>query len=138
MFITMTYAVNVIPVGDAMQASKNFLAERVGAVKANQMELVLVSTEYSTDGTPVTYRFSVGDKGFIITSATDLANPILAYSLENNFKNGTGADLYVERYANDLSFLLANPSAALTKRNTWNHYLTSDFKPYAVKGNPCV
>ena len=57
MFITMTYAVNVIPVGDAIQASKNFLSERVGAVKASQMELVLESTEYSADGTPVTYRF---------------------------------------------------------------------------------
>jgi len=138
MFITMTYAVNVIPVGDAMQASKNFLTERVGAAKANQMELALVSTEYSTDGTPVTYRFSVGEKGFIIASATDLANPILAYSLESNFQKGTGADLYVERYANDLSFLLTNPSAALAKRNTWNHYLTSDFKPYSAKGDPCV
>lgn len=139
MFITMTYAVNVIPVGDAMQASKNFLSERVGAVKASQMELVLESTEYSADGTPVTYRFSVGDKGFIIVSATDLANPILAFSLESNFKKGTGADLYTENYAKEIAYLLENPSAALKVRNSWNHYLASDFTPYnAPKGNPCV
>ena len=139
MFITMTYAVNVIPVGDAMQASKNFLSERVGALKANQMELVLVNTEYSSEGTPVTYRFSVGDKGFIIVSATDLANPILAFSLEGNFKEGTGADIYAERYAKEMAYLMENPSAALDVRNSWNHYLATDFTPYyATKGNPCV
>ena len=138
MFITMTYAVNVIPVGDAMQASKNFLSERVGAVKANQLDLVLVNTEYSEDGTPVTYRFNIGDKGFIITSATDLANPILAFSLESNFQEGTGADIYTERYAKEMAYLMNNPSAALDVRNSWNHYLAADFQPYAPKGNPSV
>ena len=138
MFITMSYAVNVIPVEDAMRASKNFLAERVGATKAGQMELVLVNTEYSSEGTPVTYRFRVGDKGFMIVSATDLANPVLAYSLESNFKEGTGADIYTERYAKQLSYLMSNPSAALSTRNDWSHYLASDFQPYSPKGNPCV
>jgi hypothetical protein len=139
MFITMTYAVNVIPVGDAMQASKNFLSERVGAMKASQMELVLTNTEYSMEGTPVTYRFSVGDKGFIIVSATDLANPILAFSLESDFQEGTGADIYTKRYAKEMAYLMENPSAALNVRNSWNHYLATDFTPYnASKGNPCV
>ena len=94
MFLTMSYAVNVIPVEDAMRASRNFLAERVGATKAGQMELVLANTEYSTEGVPVTYRFNVGEKGFIIVSATELTSPVLAYSLESNFQAGTGADLY--------------------------------------------
>lgn len=140
MFITMSYAVNVIPVEDAMKASKNFLAERVGAAKAGQMELVLVNTEYSAEGTPVTYRFSVGNKGFIIVSATDLANPILAFSLESNFQTGTGADIYVENYAKDLALLQQYPSSAISMRNSWDHYLASDFTPfYASKSNDsCV
>ncbi len=138
MFITLTYAANVVPVHEAMQASKNFLTERVGAAKASQLDLTLVSTEYSAEGTPVTYRFSVGDKGYMIVSATDLASPVLAYSLESNFKEGTGADLYVERYAKQLEFLNNNPAAALSTSKDWNHYLASDFKPYSTKGNPCV
>ena len=138
MFVILTHAVNVIPVGDAMQASKNFLAERVGAVKANQMELTLVSTEYSAEGTPLTYRFNIGDKGFIIVSATDLATPVLAYSLESNFQKGTGADIYMENYAKQVDFLMANPSAAQATGNAWSHYLASNFQPYAAKGAPCV
>ena len=139
MFITLSYAVNVVPVGDAMQASRNFLIERVGATKANQMDLKLEKTEYSAEGIPVTYRFSVGEKGFIIVSATELTNPVLAYSLESNFKEGIGADIYTERYAEQISYLLQNPEASLVKSNSWNHYLASDFVPYsAAKGNPCV
>ena len=129
MFITMSYAVNVIPVEDAMKASKNFLAERVGATKANQMELVLVNTQYSEEGAPVTYRFSVGDKGFIVVSATDLANPVLAFSLESNFEEGTAADLYMEKYSKDLSYLMSHPSTALNNRIPWDRYLSSDFVP---------
>ena len=138
MFVAMSYAVNVVPVEDAMRASKNFLSERVGATKAGQLELVLVNTEYSSEGVPVTYRFSVGDHGFIVVSATDLANPVLAYSLESNFQEGTGADIYMENYKRELSYLIDNPSAALNIRNSWDHYLAADFKPFSTKGNPCM
>lgn len=137
MFITLTYAVNVIPVEDAMRASKNFLSECVGA-KAGQLDLTLASTEYSSEGIPVAYRFNVGEKGFIIVSATDLASPVLAYSLESNFTEGTGADLYMENYNKQLSFLINNPQAARADRNGWSHYLASNFTPNAPKGDPCV
>ena len=132
MFITLSYAANVVPVGDAMQASRNFLIERVGAVRANQLQLTLVNTEYSADGTPVTYRFSVGEKGFIIVSATELASPVLAFSLESNYTDGTGADLYMENYKDQLSFLMENPEAALASSKSWNHYLAADFVPYST------
>lgn len=137
MFITMSYAVSVIPVEDALKASRNFLVECMGD-KANQITLVLENTEYSADGIPATYRFKVGDKGFIIVSASELANPILAFSFESNFKTGTGADIYNEQYKNDISGLQKNPSSALKIRNTWNHYLAENFTPMITRGNPSV
>lgn len=139
MFVMLSYAASVIPVEDAMRASKNFLSERVGAAKAGQMELVLAHTEYSPEGTPVTYRFNIGEKGFIIVSATDLAAPVLAYSLESNYKEGTSVDVINNHYTNSLSYLIKHPEeATISARNSWNHYLTSEFKPLAVKGSPCV
>lgn len=138
MFVMLSYAANVVPVEDAMRASKNFLSERVGATKAGQFDLVLEHTEYSPDGVPVTYRFRVGDKGFIIVSATDLATPVLAYSLESNYKEGSGADVYNEQYTKELSYMISHPTTAVPVRNVWDHYLAADFKPYEVKGNPCV
>lgn len=138
MFVMLGFATGVIPVEDAMKASKNFLVERVGFTKASQMDIVLVNTEYSEEGIPVTYRFQVGDKGFMIVSATELANPVLAYSLESNFEKGTGADLYNEQYKRDLSSLVRNPEGALTIRNSWDRYLAADFQPMVSRSNPCV
>ncbi len=138
MFFAMSYATNVIPVEDAMKASKNFLTERVGQTKANQLEIVLVNTEYSEEGIPVTYRFQIGNKGFMIVSATELANPVLAFSLESNFKEGFGADLYTEQYKRELSALTTNPEYALKVRNSWEHYLSTNFEPAVKRGNPCV
>lgn len=137
MFITLSYATNVIPVDDAMKASKNFLSELIGA-NANQLEFVLENTEYSADGVPVTYRFKVGEKGFIIASASELANPVLAFSLESNYKGDAGAKIYAEKYKKEISELLNNPSAALKVRNSWNHYLASDFRPFAKRANDKV
>lgn len=139
MFVILSYAANVVPVDDAMRASKNFLSERVGATRANQMELVLAHTEYTTDGVPVSYRFNIDNKGFIIVSATELANPVLAFSLESNYQTGGGADIYNEQYTKALSQVIADPTTALPIRNSWNHYLAADFTPRTgAKGNPCV
>lgn len=134
------YSSNVVPVETAKKASKNFLSERVGSMDAKNMDLTLVYTEYSAEGTPLFYRFQVGDKGFMIVSATELATPVLAYSLESNFKEGTSADFYCKKYKNDLDYLVKNPSSALSTRKLWNKYTNDNFTISAssVKGNPCV
>lgn len=135
---TLGYSSNVVPVKTAMKASKNFLAERVGTMGAKSMALTLTYTEYDENGTPLFYRFQVGDKGFMIVSATDLATPVLAYSLESNFVEGTTADFYCKKYKEDLSYLVKNPSSALKTSKMWNRYLSDDFTVNTAKGNPCV
>ncbi len=133
------FASHVIPVETAMKASKNFLSERVGASQAKGMDLTLVYTEYAETGDPVFYRFQIGEQGFMIVSATDLATPVLAYSLESNFKEGTGADLYCTQYKKDLSYLIQNPSTALSTKDLWKHYTDDNFVVRSnTKGNPCV
>lgn len=140
MFAVLAYghATNVVPVQSAVKASKNFLAERVGTLQAQNLELTLAYTEYNEEGTPVFYRFQVGDKGFIIVSATDLATPVLAYSLESNFKSGTGADLYCENYKKQISHLIDNPTEATNGGAAWAKYLSNDFKINTPKGAPAV
>ncbi|MBO4488271.1 MAG: C10 family peptidase [Bacteroidales bacterium] len=132
------FASHVIPVETAMKASKNFLAERVGVSDAKGMDLTLVYTEYTAAGDPVFYRFQIGDKGFMIVSATDQATPVLAYSLESNFKAGTGADLYCTQYKNELTYLIEHPSVTSSARTLWDHYTSENFTVSQAKGNPCV
>ena len=139
--VALGYSTNVVPVETAMKASKNFLSERMGVQDAKGLTLTHVYTEYSENGTPVFYRFQVGDKGFMIVSATDLATPVLAYSLESNFKEGTSADFYGEKYKRQLSFLNENPTAALKDAQVWNKYASDDFRlstAKTAKQAPCV
>lgn len=138
MFVMLSYAANVIPVETAMKASKNFLAEQVGTTKASQLELVLEHTEYSPDGVPVTYRFRVGDKGFIIVSATDLACPVLAFSLESNYKEGTSAEVCNEMYTESLSQLISNSDEAIPANNSWNRYLSPKVRSNEAKEVPSI
>lgn len=137
--VVLGFASNVIPVETAMKASKNFLSERMGVKNANNLQMTLVYTEYAENGEPVFYRFQVGEKGFMIVSATDLATPVLAYSLESNFKAGTGADFYCNKYQKQLSYVKAHPATALSTADMWKSYSRDNFqlKPNA-KGNPCV
>jgi len=132
------HATNVVPVQSAVNASKNFLAERVGTLQVQNLEFTLAYTEYNEEGTPLYYRFQIGEKGFIIVSATDLATPVLAYSLESNFKTGTGADVYCDNYKKQLSYLVNNPAAATTNGAAWTKYLSSDFQLSTPKGAPSV
>ncbi|MBR4135504.1 MAG: C10 family peptidase [Bacteroidales bacterium] len=133
------FASHVIPVETAMKASKNFLSERTGVSDAKGMDLTLVYTEYTATGEPVYYRFQVGDKGFMIVSATDMATPVLAYSLESNFKSGTGVDLYCTQYKEELTYLIENPSTVSSAKASWDYYTRDNFTiTRQAKGNPCV
>ena len=120
--IFMGYATNVVPVSEAMKVSRNFLSERMGSMEAQNLELTLTYTQYDEEGNPLFYRFQVGEKGFIIISATELASPVLAYSLESNYQTGTGADFYCEKFTDQISYLIQNPEASVVNKADWDRY----------------
>lgn len=142
MLVLLGYSQNMVSVETAMNASRNFLSERIGMQDSKGISMTHVYTEFAEDGTPLFYRFQVGEKGFMIVSATDLATPVLAYSLESNFKPGTTADFYCNKYKKQLAYLNENPSAARPEAaRMWDKYASSSFRLPAVKdgkGNPCV
>ena len=136
--IFMGYATNVVPVSEAMKVSRNFLSERMGSMEAQNLELTLTYTQYDEEGNPVFYRFQVGEKGFIIVSATELASPVLAYSLESNYQTGTGADFYCEKFTDQISYLIQNPEASVAKKADWDRYKSFSLNTKAVKKAPYV
>ena len=134
MVFALGYSTNVVPVETAMKASKNFLSERIGAQTADVVSLKHVYTEYAADGTPVYYRFQVGEKGFMIVSATDLATPVLAFSLESNYEPVPAAEYMCNSYAQDLTFLKNNPTSAMQTSKLWNKYASDNFQLASTKG----
>lgn len=136
--MSFSYSTNVVPVGDAVKVSKNFLSERLGSMEAQNLLLTLTFTEYDQEGTPLYYRFQVGERGFILVSATDLAFPVLAYSMESNFVTGTGADIICSQYKATLSNLVKKAVGTKSSNKAWNHYLSDNFQIQSPKGAPAV
>ena len=130
--ITFGFSTNVVPVSDAVKVSKNFLSERIGSMEAQNYSIELVYTEYAADGTPVYYRFQVGNKGFIMISATDQVSPVLAYSLEGNFSNNPAVSYLCGKYKAQITDVMANPSPKSANAE-WQYYLSDNFQIRSVK-----
>jgi len=132
---TLSYAQNVISIQDAKKASLNFIAERIGTV-AVKSELVLTLRQTVTDDTesPLYYRFQIGNKGFIIASATDVVTPVLAFSLESNFEGNDAVEYMLSQYEKGIKLMKQYPELADNKaQKEWKHYCSADFQINGTK-----
>ena len=82
---SLGFAGNVVPVNDARTASVNFIKAIYPEMNVTASDFVLKHTELDEDGDPVYYQFAIREQGFILVSANDAVDPILAYSVTNNF-----------------------------------------------------
>lgn len=86
------------------------------------------------EGMVCLYRFSIGEQGFVIVSASQSVMPILAYSFENDFKMIPPVSDLFHLYKQVIRFtkegrVPVSPSAVAT----WNRYLSEDFTPKTTK-----
>ena len=79
------FAGNVVPVNDARTASVNFIKAVYPEMNVTASDFVLKHTEVDENGDAVFYQFAIREQGFILVSANDAVDPILAYSVTNNF-----------------------------------------------------
>lgn len=79
------FAGNVVPVNDARTASVNFIKAVYPDLDVTASDFVLKYTELDENGDAVFYQFSIKGQGFILVSANDAVDPILAYSVTNSF-----------------------------------------------------
>lgn len=129
-----TFATNVIPVQEAQRVSKNFLTEITGK-PFNTSDITLESTVLADNGEVAYYQFSIQGKGFILVSGTNLMNPILGYSLNNEF--GATEDVQGNylgmKYKKSAELLMENPNAANNYSQAWKHYNCQNFVPSQIK-----
>ena len=82
---SLGFAGNVVPVNDARTASVNFIKAVYPDMNVTASDLVLKHTEVDENGDAIFYQFAIREQGFILVSANDAVDPILAYSVTNNF-----------------------------------------------------
>ena len=121
-----------ISVEEAQLVSRNFLAERYVSQNINiQLEdLTLQYTELDENGQPIFYRFAVRDFGFILISATDQATPVLAYSMEGEYRSNPASEMFIENYKKQIVDVKQRRAEASEEISSlWSRYLQEDFTP---------
>lgn len=82
---SLGFAGNIVSVNDARTVSMNFIKSVYPDMNVSASDFVLKHTELDENGDPVFYQFSIGEQGFILISANDAVEPVLAYSVSNDF-----------------------------------------------------
>ena len=80
------FADNVITVQEAKTVSKNFITAVSPTTPISESDLILKQTARGENDEPLYYVFGIRNGGFIVVSASDASTPVLAYSLENDFR----------------------------------------------------
>lgn len=134
LWICCTALSQTVTINEATIVCRRFLSEKGIQTPEKALSTILQETIADDNGTAVLYRFSIGDKGFVIVSASKATPPILAYSLDQNFELIPPVKDLFHLYKNEICFaekskLPAKPKAAAQ----WNHFLSSDFVPQNSK-----
>ncbi len=142
LILSLSLFAKEVPVDKAKVVAKNFLILNATTQlkSTSDIELTLVEAyapgplvssiqKSSTAGESLLYIFSINkNEGFIIVSADDLAIPILAYSLENNFDPAhlpINYQKWIEGYKNQIRHIKTNPiNVSKETENKWAQLMT--------------
>jgi len=121
----------------AKQAALSFLSGEIFYTPAQPLSLVNASGSLPNDG----YYIFSNDNCFVIISADDASNPILAYSTESGFKtNKTSPEVsyMLGNYSKQVKYIVSNQIAATTEiSNKWTALL-NNAAPAENKNAPYV
>lgn len=139
LFLSFAQAANVIPPQEAQTVAQNFMSERCGSDRFTSSDFTLQYTETDKNGEAVYYRFQIGEKGFILISATDLVAPVLAYSLESDYYGNETATYMFKKYKEEIEHVKLNPQTAIAEAaKEWKHYSNKNFRASERKAGNAV
>jgi hypothetical protein len=131
-----------VPVEDARLVARNLYFERVQAFKAIPVEKVAITEEFTVSlaGEPVYYVFNIGNMGgWVIISAEDLVQPVLAYSFQGNYRSDdhhTGFMAQMKLYEDQIAECRGETMLRVAEvEEMWDKYRSKQFTPAKdVKG----
>jgi len=119
---------------EADMVASRFVVEKYVAMSKAPVEVRLQETIADEDMVYM-YRYDIGDKGFVLVSASKAVPTVLAYSLDQNFEMIPPVRDRIELYKKEIrsaegAKLL--PTAKATEQ--WAHYTADKFVPNTPKG----
>lgn len=130
LFLTLHSAV---PYETALKVAQNFTLEKGGFSDVKSIQITHNQT-FSDNGAPIFYIFNVNKKGFVIVSASEIANPILAFSFEHNFVMNPALNEWLNGYKGQIiEHEKKGTTPPLKNKNDWKHYTETAFIPNETK-----
>ena len=122
-----------IPQQVALQVAQNFVIEKSGYKEISEVRITLIQT-INNETEPVMYLYDINETGFVIVSASKIANPILAFSFDQKFEMNPALEFWLEGYSKQIvAHEKKGTVAPLKNRNDWAHYTASVFQPNESK-----
>lgn len=120
---------------EADMVANRFVTEKYMSMSKEPVQVYLQEV-IANENMNYLYRYDIGNLGFVIVSASKLAPPVLAYSLDQNFEMIPPVKDLFHYYEQQIQFaesskLLPTKSA----KSLWDHYLAAEFEPNLTKGD---
>ena len=131
--VTITFGAGVVTVDRAKLVSKNFMTELTHRNDFTTSDFALIHVETDENGDPLYYCFQFRTQGFIIISATEAAQPVLAFSAESNFDLNGKSNYFMLKYRDEISTITKNPTLSKGFSSEWAHYSAENFIPNQAK-----
>lgn len=136
LFVICSFTLSLIatvPQEVALQVAQNFMIEKGSFKSISDIKITLIQT-IDNENEPVLYLFDVNGTGFVIVSASKIANPILAFSFDQPFKMNPALESWLDGYSKQIIEHEKKGTVAPEKnRNDWAHYTESTFHPNESK-----
>ena len=120
---------------EADMVANRFVSEKYMAMSKAPVEVRFQET-YADEDMTYMYRYDIGDKGFVVVSASKAVPTVLAYSLDQNFEMIPPVKDRFELYKKEIrSAETAKLPPTAKAAAQWAHYTAEEFVPDPPKGN---
>lgn len=122
-----------VPQQVAVQVAQNFVIEKSGYKDLSEVRITLLQT-INNETEPVMYLYDINESGFVLVSASKIANPILAFSFDHKFEMNPALENWLQGYAKQIvEHEKKGTVSPLKNRTDWAHYTASVFQPNESK-----
>lgn len=122
-----------VPQQIALQVAQNFVIEKSGYKDLSEVRITLLQT-INNETEPVMYLYDINETGFVLVSASKIANPILAFSFDHKFEMNPALESWLQGYSKQIiEHEKKGTVAPLKNRTDWAHYTASVFQPNESK-----
>lgn len=133
LLLMLNYVMASVDPNTAQTVARNFAIEK-GALDKEQLQISLQSVQYDNENNPIIYIFAVNNSGFVMVSASEIANPILGYSFENQYAENPSTNEWFDNFKSQIlkhQMIKTQPTEKVQLR--WKHFTNPNFTPNASK-----